>query len=365
MPPSHLSESRARLSPERATANKDVGELQACLDKGWDPTGSLGEDGRPTYPLVERVIHRGWIEGWRALRTRWPNLPLEISLVKLAFRRLQGPILRDMFDQGAWAIGRPLIDGKTAMVLSLEALGAPCEVPTGDEHNAVPFDMRAVDVFTMLVKMGDDPYAPTDGDFHPDGVELAGHSAWTRAMFNMRWPLALALMPTLLSDVTRQKRLPLALSQLVEESSNRYQSTRQMAQQVYALWIERFGEWWFAQPEVMAPQTPQEWGFILQLSPIARSHVWAAWGMAHDHAVNTFHTLALESKSKDILPVLHRLLDDIGEPAAWMHPSVEDIRPCDLWALALDGEIPAQPWTLAQALEQTRQRGDGLLRRPT
>lgn len=354
-----------RLSPERAILKKDGAELKACLDKGWNPEGPYGLDGRPTYPEVERIVFRGWDEGWRLARARWPNLALEIRLIKLAFRRLHAPILEDMFKEGEIGISQPIVEEKTAIMLAIEALGMPEGIPPGDENTSTPFDRRAVEVFDWLIKSGADPYAPYPGEYHPRDTTCAGHSAWTRALFNMRWPLAMHLMPPEGADITQQPRWRQAIEQLVEEASNPLQTTRQMARSIYALWIERFGPWWFTQPDVVPPHQPDEWGYIIGLPKAVRQKIWAAWDLPQDHAVNVFHTLAQEAKHKDIIPVLTKLLDDVGEPAGWMQPSVEGVRPCDLWALVLDGTCPEQPWTLSEALKQTRQRGSGLLTRAT
>jgi hypothetical protein len=357
--------SHAAPSPEHAILKKDVKELQACLDRGWNPEGGEGPDGRPTYPLVDRIIVQGWLEGWQLMRRQWPHLLLEIDLVKRVFSRLQASILRDMLEEEAFTVDQSLIGGKTAMEMGIEVLRFSYEIPPGEESNAVPFDQRAVDFFMLLVEKGADAYAPSPGQFHPEDVECSGHSAWTRALFSMRWTLGMHLMPTRLEDVLRQPRLYMALKQLIEESRNRYHPSRKMAQIVYALWIERFGAWWFKQAGVIPPQAPSEWGFIVGLPLASRQVVWQSWGLLQDDDMNVFHALAHEAKTKDVLPVLRQLLADQGEPEGWLQSSVEGIRPCDLWALVLDGVIPEQPWTLAQALENTRKRGNGLLSRPT
>lgn len=350
---------RQPVSPEHAILVNDVDELQRCLDLGWSVEGPATQDGRPTYPLADRIVFRGWLEGWQLLCRHWPELRFNPDLIHRAFTRFQAPILRDLFDEDVIRVDGYVFEGKTALMLAIESLDIQ---EVFDETSKVPVEQRVVATFELLIERGADPYALYPGAFTPGDTSCRGHSAWTRALDDMHWPLALRLMPTRLEDVEKQPRIFQAIEQLSEEAASPHQKAKKILQNIYELWVERFGAWWFAQPHTVVPQHPRDWDFILKLPQAARLVIWETWGRPGDHDVNVFHDLALEAKRREVIPILEGLLADIGEPEGWLHPSAEGVRPCDLWAMVLNQPVPETPWTLAQALEMTRRHGQGFRR---
>jgi hypothetical protein len=363
MPPSSLDHLR-HINPSRAIDQRDVAALQACIDARWTPARRGPNPAVPvTYPLVDLVVFRGWGAGWELLRTRWPELQTDKALILRAFHRLQYVVLKDMWEQQALRLDQPVGNGKSALLLAQEGLyecgGRYSEQPGGDELTLMSLEERSILTFTWLKELGMDLYAPYPGEFHPQDDRIEGHSAWTLALYQMRFGLAYRLLPTDLADVRRQPKLSLGLSQLMEEAFSPHQDARQMALTLYAQWLDRFGDWWLQQPEARLLWDRTEWPLVLALSPRARRSVWAAWNRPQPENVTPLHLLALEAADRTVIPVLTQLLADEGEPVAWTHPSVEGVRPCDLWALCLGQPAPAAPWTLAEALEQTRQHGQG------
>lgn len=344
------------LDPEAAIANRDVAQLQRCLEAGWNPVVLQSVSVNRRDPLMDRVIYRGWLEGWCLLRQYHPELSRNLHLITLAFKRLQAPILADMFDQGGWTLDTQLEDHKTPYLVAIDSLGGPFETLSGEEHADVPFEQRAVDTFSLLCAKGADPYAVYPGPFHEQNTSCPGHSAWTRALYCMRWLLALRLMPTTVEDVVRQPRWQMAVGQLAEEAVSPHQHAPQMTRLVYAQWLKRFAAWWFRQPGVRPPHDRTEWPLLMTLDPELRRVVWDAWDRPGEQEVNAYHDVALLAASHEVLPLLDCILSDRDnqDPAGWRSPSAEGVRPCDLWALVLGQEPTAEGLTLRGAMAMTR-----------
>lgn len=355
------------LDPEKAIDDLDLEALRACIEAGWNPEKRARQANQPSsYPLVDRVVYRGWEDGWKLLRSKWPHLLQQPELILRAFHRLQYVVLADMFEQGAIHMNRPLVANKDAASLALEGLYMSAtryaETSMGDELSCHFLEKRATQTFELLKAKGMDVYAPYPGHHHPEDDRLEGHSVWTLALYQMRWGLAHRLRPLHLDDVLRQPKMRLGMTQLMEEAFSPHQEGRKMAQTFYAWWLDAHGPWWFEQPDVLPPMARSQWAFLLALSPKARRTVWDAWGRQQADGMTWLHLVALDAGVREVAVVMEQVLADVGEPDAWRLPGGDGVRPCDLWAIILN-QTPDldHPWSLVEAIAQTRHWGQGPL----
>jgi hypothetical protein len=349
------------LNPNDAVTRRDAAMLQTCLDKGWSP---ITTPDRPAHPsdraVLLRLVAQGWTEGWKCLRTRFPELLRDNMVLTHAVQQLQPGILQDLLDQGL-NFRRTQASGKSLHMLAIEAIGRHAKSPWGEVRPGVmPLFERSLLAYAVLIKGGLDPYAVYPGEFVLGNFSPAGHTMWTRAMYGAYWHIGEALMPPDWATLTAQPRWTDAINRLDAMAHEAHPADRRTATPLWKSFLARFAEPWLAREDARILDQVHDYPVVLALPDAIRPFIWRTWNRPQEAKWTGYHSLALEAASPEAAQVLRQILiDQQGAAPGWAIETDDGLTPGQLWAMVLGAEMPVPALTPEEAIAATLARSPG------
>lgn len=347
---------------EDAVWAHDAPALTQALAEGWTlPVFRQGTARGHDLGLVFTTISTGWLEGWRLLRTRWPELSDNDQLLLTALASARPAIIDDILTVSPrGGIDRspepkPARSGPMSGLTRLDLFKSP-ELPDAPDHAPLLLFHELFSTMTrdigdpvepevilacarVLSEHGADPTVPYPGAFEEGDRALAGNTLWSLAVREHKWEIARGLAPPDFATLQAHPRWREAMDEWFECAWLGHHALlhvfppSQLAQAGWLATIAPMAADWLSASDYLL--RPSGWPALKAMTPQQRAPIWEHLLAITEMNGLNWIALGADEDLDGAYGLLDLIQTEVADPnrlhTAWTQAAV-GARPCEVWA---------------------------------